>query len=85
MISQGINHTAYDVMREYMITGAELDGKYQIPMMERYTDRPGEDTVDFNPFLPVHKPAARPRFQSCTVDDPPEVPAGCPEPDGNRR
>lgn len=40
-------HTAYDVMREYMITGAELDGKYQIPMMERYTDRPGEDTVDF--------------------------------------
>ena len=47
MISQGISHTAYDVMREYMITGAELDGKYQIPMMERYTDRPGEDTVDF--------------------------------------
>lgn len=40
MISQGISHTAYDVMREYMITGAELDGKYQIPMMERYTDRP---------------------------------------------
>lgn len=47
MISQGISHTAYDVMREYMITGAELDGKYQIPIMERYTDRPGEDTVDF--------------------------------------
>ena len=47
MISQGISHTAYDVMREYMITGAELDGKYQIPMMERYTGHPGEDTVDF--------------------------------------
>ena len=31
MISQGISHTAYDVMREYMIIGAELDGKYQIP------------------------------------------------------
>lgn len=26
MISQGISHTAYDVMREYMIIGAELDG-----------------------------------------------------------
>lgn len=25
MIAQGISHTAYDVMREYMITGAELD------------------------------------------------------------
>ena len=25
MISQGISHTAYDVMREYMIIGAELD------------------------------------------------------------
>ena len=47
MISQGISHTAYDVMREYMIAGAELDGQFQIPMMERYTDRPGEDTVDF--------------------------------------
>lgn len=26
MTSQGISHTAYDVMREYMIIGAELDG-----------------------------------------------------------
>lgn len=40
-------HTAYDVMREYMITGAELDGKYQIPMVERYLDHAGSDTVDF--------------------------------------
>lgn len=55
MISQGINHTAYDVMREYMITGAELDGKYQIPMMERYTDRPGEDTVDFEDHVDHHQ------------------------------
>ena len=47
MISQGISHTAYDVMREYMITGAELDGKYQIPMMERYTDRPGRRYCGF--------------------------------------
>lgn len=47
MISQGISHTAYDVMREYMIIGAELDGKYQIPMLDRYTGHPGEDTVDF--------------------------------------
>ena len=47
MISQGISHTAYDVMREYMIIGAELDGKYQIPMLDRYTGHPGEDTVNF--------------------------------------
>lgn len=47
MIAQGISHTAYDVMREYMIIGAELDGKYQIPMLDRYTGHPGEDTVDF--------------------------------------
>lgn len=26
MIAQGISHTAYDVMREYMIIGSELDG-----------------------------------------------------------
>lgn len=42
-----MNHTAYDVMREYMIEGAELDGAYQFPMMPRYTGRPGADTVDF--------------------------------------
>lgn len=42
-----MNHTAYDVMREYMIEGAELDGSYQFPMMPRYTGRPGTDTVDF--------------------------------------
>lgn len=42
-----MNHTAYDVMREYMIEGAELDGPYQFPMMPRYTGRPGADTVDF--------------------------------------
>ena len=46
MISQGISHTAYDVMREYMITGAELDGKYKITKMERYTRKQGEATVD---------------------------------------
>ena len=43
----GDSHTAYDIMREYMIIGAELDGKYQIPMLDRYTGHPGEDTVDF--------------------------------------
>lgn len=25
MIAQGISHTAYDTMKEYMLTGAELD------------------------------------------------------------
>lgn len=47
MKALGNSHTAYDVMREYMIIGAELDGKYQIPMLDRYTGHPGEDTVDF--------------------------------------
>lgn len=47
MKALGDSHTAYDVMREYMIIGAELDGKYQIPMLDRYTGHPGEDTVDF--------------------------------------
>ena len=36
MKALGDSHTAYDVMREYMIIGAELDGKYQIPMLDRY-------------------------------------------------
>ena len=26
-------NTAFDVMKEFLITGAELDGKYQIPMI----------------------------------------------------
>ena len=26
-------HTAYDVMKEYLVTGAVLDGEYQIPML----------------------------------------------------
>ena len=47
MIAQGISHTAYDTMNEQMLTGAELDGKYQIPMMDRYVDEIPQDTVDF--------------------------------------
>ena len=45
MKALGDSHTAYDVMREYMIIGAELDGKYQIPMLDRYTGHPGEDSA----------------------------------------
>ena len=47
MIAQGISHTAYDTIKEYMLTGAELDGRYQIPMMDRYVDEIPQDTVDF--------------------------------------
>lgn len=41
-------HTAFDVMKEFLITGCELDGKYQIPMLPRFEcfDMP-EDSVDF--------------------------------------
>lgn len=28
-------HTAYDVMKEYLITGAELDGQFQVPMLPK--------------------------------------------------
>ena len=39
-------HTAFDVMKEYMITGAELDGKYQFPVIPAAFYEPG-DTIDF--------------------------------------
>lgn len=41
-------HTSFDVMKEFMITGAELDGKYQIPVVPacRFDYMP-EDCVDF--------------------------------------
>jgi len=44
--------TAYDVQREYMVTGAKLCGKYQIPQMPicRLRSLP-EDTVDFEGSL----------------------------------
>ena len=41
-------HTAFDVMKEYLILGAELDGKYQIPIVPTCSfDYLPEDTVDF--------------------------------------
>lgn len=41
-------HTSFDVMKEFLITGAELDGKYQIPIVSSYhfTYTP-EDSIDF--------------------------------------
>ena len=41
-------HTAFDVMKEFLITGAELDGKYQIPMISVCNlDYLPEDSIDF--------------------------------------
>ena len=41
-------HTAFDVMKEFLITGAELDGKYQIPMIPVCNlDYLPEDSIDF--------------------------------------
>lgn len=41
-------HTSFDVMKEFLITGAELDGKYQIPMIPAYQfDLIPEDSIDF--------------------------------------
>lgn len=41
-------HTSYDVMKEFLITGADLDGKYQIPMIPACNfDYMMEDSIDF--------------------------------------
>ena len=41
-------HTAFDVMKEFLIIGAELDGKYQIPVIPPINlDYLPDDTVDF--------------------------------------
>lgn len=41
-------HTAFDVMKEFLITGAELDGKYQLPMIQACNlDYLPEDSIDF--------------------------------------
>ncbi len=41
-------HTSFDVMKEFLILGAELDGKYQIPIIPKCTlDYTPEDSVDF--------------------------------------
>ena len=39
-------HTAYDVMKEYLITGAELDGQYQIPIIPPVQLAP-KKSIDF--------------------------------------
>lgn len=41
-------HTSFDVMKEFLITGAELDGRYQIPMIPAcHFDYMPEDSIDF--------------------------------------
>ncbi len=41
-------HTSFDVMKEYMIYGAELDEKYQIPIVPACSlDYLPEDSIDF--------------------------------------
>ena len=41
-------HTAFDVMKEYLILGAELDGEYQIPIVPACNlETLPEDSVDF--------------------------------------
>lgn len=41
-------HTAYDVMKEFLITDADLEGKYGIPKIPKTFIHPGKDTVDFS-------------------------------------
>ncbi len=41
-------HTSFDVMKEFLITGAEFDGKYQIPIIPACQfDYMPEDSIDF--------------------------------------
>lgn len=41
-------HTSFDTMKEFLITGAELDGKYQIPKIPAFQfETMPEDSVDF--------------------------------------
>ena len=40
-------HTAYDVMKEFLITDSEPTGQYNIPKIPRTYITPGIDTVDF--------------------------------------
>ena len=41
-------HTSFDVMKEFLIQGCELDGKYQIPMIPACNlDYLPEDSIDF--------------------------------------
>ena len=41
-------NTAFDVMKEFMITGAEFDGKYDIPIIPACSfDYTPEDSIDF--------------------------------------
>lgn len=43
----GKSHTAYDVMKEYLLTEAELCGKYDFPALYSSVNIPGSDTIDF--------------------------------------
>lgn len=41
-------HTSFDVMKEFLITGTELDGKYQMPIIPACQfDYMPEDSIDF--------------------------------------
>lgn len=46
MIYNSLPHTAFDVMKEFLIYGAELEGRYQIPVLPAVNLTP-KDTVDF--------------------------------------
>lgn len=47
-------HTSFDVMKEYLIIGAELDGKYQIPMLPCWQPETlPEDSIDFAESLTI--------------------------------
>lgn len=44
-------HTAYDVMKEFLITDAELVGQYGIPKIPKTFIHPGKNTVDLRRAL----------------------------------
>ncbi len=51
-------HTSFDVMKEYMIYGAELDEKYQIPIVPACSlDYLPEDSIDLRELFTKDKRA----------------------------
>ena len=60
-----MNHTAYDVMREYMIEGAELDGPYQFPM--NVVEKSNKYVHQANEGKPTIGTLARQLYNECQI------------------
>ena len=63
-------HTSFDTMKEFLIQGAELDGKYQFPVIPACRlDYMPEDSVDFGESFSNKIKNHRKLNVNCYVDD----------------